>query len=74
MFHSFKKKYHKTKIYRKQNSQLKLTAGNHGRGQSKKIPIIIINIKSGGAGHRSRYLSHAKRALYHLSYAPVSVS
>ena len=24
----------------------------------------------GGAGHRSRYLSHAKRALYHLSYAP----
>jgi hypothetical protein len=28
-------------------------------------------IKScGGAGYRSRYLSHAKRALYHLSYAP----
>ena len=26
--------------------------------------------KSGGAGYRSRYLSHAKRALYHLSYAP----
>ena len=25
----------------------------------------------GGAGYRSRYLSHAKRALYHLSYAPV---
>ncbi|CAB0037046.1 unnamed protein product [Trichogramma brassicae] len=25
---------------------------------------------SGGAGYRSRYLSHAKRALYHLSYAP----
>ena len=24
----------------------------------------------GGAGYRSRYLSHAKRALYHLSYAP----
>ncbi len=27
----------------------------------------------GGAGYRSRYLSHAKRALYHLSYAPVHV-
>ena len=25
----------------------------------------------GGAGYRSQYLSHAKRALYHLSYAPV---
>ena len=29
------------------------------------------NIEHGGAGYRSRYLSHAKRALYHLSYAPV---
>ena len=27
--------------------------------------------KSGGAGYRSRYLPHAKRALYHLSYAPI---
>jgi hypothetical protein len=33
----------------------------------------IMNKKKviGGAGYRSRYLSHAKRALYHLSYAPV---
>ena len=29
------------------------------------------NRKSGGEGHRSPYLSHAKRALYHLSYTPV---
>ena len=29
--------------------------------------------RDGGAGYRSRYLSHAKRALYHLSYAPWSV-
>ena len=29
--------------------------------------------KVGGAGYRSRYLSHAKRALYHLSYAPFDV-
>ncbi len=28
----------------------------------------------GGAGYRSRYLSHAKRALYHLSYAPILVN
>ena len=26
--------------------------------------------KSGAAGYRSQYLSHAKRALYHLSYSP----
>ena len=30
-----------------------------------------IKLYCGGAGYRSRYLSHAKRALYHLSYAPV---
>ena len=24
----------------------------------------------GGCGRRSRYLAHAKRALYHLSYSP----
>uniref|UniRef100_A0A7N2L007 Uncharacterized protein n=1 Tax=Quercus lobata TaxID=97700 RepID=A0A7N2L007_QUELO len=28
-------------------------------------------IKSGDAGYRSPYLSHAKRALYHLSYIPI---
>ena len=27
----------------------------------------------GDAGHRSPYLSHAKRALYHLSYTPVMI-
>ena len=27
----------------------------------------------GGEGHRSLYLSHAKRALYHLSYTPDNV-
>ena len=26
--------------------------------------------KNGGEGYRSPYLSHAKRALYHLSYTP----
>ena len=28
----------------------------------------------GDAGHRSPYLSHAKRSLYHLSYIPVMIS
>ena len=28
----------------------------------------------GDAGHRSPYLSHAKRALYHLSYIPAMIS
>ena len=27
--------------------------------------------RCGGAGYRSLYLSHAKRALYHLSYTPI---
>ena len=35
----------------------------------KELPKIVV----GGAGYRSRYLSHAKGALYHLSYAPVIV-
>ena len=35
-------------------------------------PRIIESSKCfGDAGHRSPYLSHAKRALYHLSYIPV---
>ena len=29
--------------------------------------------KFGDGGYRSPYLSHAKRALYHLSYVPLSV-
>jgi hypothetical protein len=32
------------------------------------------NKKFGDAGYRSPYLSHAKRALYHLSYIPMLVS
>ena len=30
--------------------------------------------KNGGEGHRSPYLSHAKRSLYHLSYTPDTFS
>ena len=33
--------------------------------------LIQSEKKSGDAGYRSRYLPHAKRALYHLSYTPV---
>ena len=37
------------------------------------FPFLISGIiwKYGNAGHRFPYLSHAKRALYHLSYIPV---
>ena len=35
-------------------------------GNIKKIKNVI----TGEVGYRSQYLSHAKRALYHLSYIP----
>ncbi len=37
--------------------------------QSKKKNAVT----DGDAGYRSPYLSHAKRALYHLSYIPIMV-
>ena len=42
-------------------------------GLTKQLTVFRISIswllwKIGDAGHRSPYLSHAKRALYHLSY------
>ena len=45
-------------------------------GLTKQLPVspFLISgllLKIGDAGHRSPYLSHAKRALYHLSYVPV---
>ena len=36
----------------------------------KKI-LETFSKNSGDAGYRSPYLSHAKRALYHLSYIPI---
>ena len=36
----------------------------------KKVSLIAHRENSGAAGYRSPYLSHAKRALYHLSYSP----
>ena len=33
--------------------------------------VIKNNDKNGDAGYQSPYLSHAKRALYHLSYIPI---
>ena len=43
------------------------------RKQLTVFPFLISGLfwKIGDAGHRSPYLSHAKRALYHLSYIPV---
>ena len=40
----------------------------------KKQNSRILKNFFGDAGHRSSYLSHAKRALYHLSYIPVMIS
>ena len=44
--------------------QLQMTKTNAVQAKPKYEKIV------GGAGHRSPYLSHAKRALYHLSYTP----
>ena len=40
------------------------------RGIGKKTGLKKEKEKTGGEGYRSPYLSHAKRALYHLSYTP----
>ena len=45
-------------------------------GLAKQLTVFLFLFtgllwKIGDAGHRSPYLSHAKRALYHLSYIPV---
>ena len=36
------------------------------------MQVIQPRRKSGDAGYRSLYLSHAERALYHLSYTPLA--
>ena len=38
------------------------------------LTLQRLSKKSGGAGYRSLCLLHAKQALYHLSYTPVSNS
>ena len=57
-----------------------------GNNREKKVPqpvfetglprpqrgvLTTILLRPGDIGYRSRHLSHAKRALYHLSYIPV---
>ena len=58
---------------------MKADEGSHLSRDAGKLPSIHKTLVGtmtggeknyGGAGYRSRYLSHAKRALYHLSYAP----
>ena len=36
------------------------------------VKLASLPAKSGDAGYRSLYLSHAERALYHLSYTPIA--
>ena len=45
----------------KRSTTDKIMDGIRSRKKKKKKET------TGGSGHRSRYLSHAKRALYHLS-------
>jgi len=39
--------------------------------EKEKGKVTPVPIGVGAAGYRSLYLSHAKRALYHLSYSPM---
>ncbi len=41
---------------------------------TKTWELVFIKRTSGGAGYRSPYFSHAKRALYHLSYTPYMIT
>ena len=48
-------------------------------GERTELHLLMGKTKSiikefGDAGYRSRYLSHAKRALYHLSYTPLKMN
>ena len=38
----------------------------------EKLGISHVGKKGGGAGYRSLCLMHAKHALYHLSYTPIT--
>ena len=54
-------------------------AGGDGDVEAHRIKNVQIRIRQkgtaiGDAGYRSPYLSHAKRALYHLSYIPERVA
>ena len=42
-----------------------------GSSRPQREVLTPILSRPGDIGYRSRYLSHAKRALYHLSYIPM---
>ena len=42
-----------------------------GPGMTKYKMQALILLQNGAGGYRSRYLLHAKQALYHLSYGPL---
>ena len=44
-----------------------------GVWKSKWILQARILLQNGAGGYRSRYLLHAKQALYHLSYGPLEI-
>ncbi len=45
-----------------------------GISRPQREVLTTILHTPGEAGYRSQYLSHAKRALYHLSYIPITIS
>jgi hypothetical protein len=56
------------------SNQLSYESGKMKNGENKRGGVVThtpSRENSGAGGYRSRYLSHAKRALYHLSYGPL---
>ena len=51
-----------------------LRQGRNLLGGVGSNPTLTIFVKNGDAGYRSLYLSHAERALYHLSYTPTTAA
>ncbi|AES67143.1 hypothetical protein MTR_2g087370 [Medicago truncatula] len=63
-------------VHTKWQSHYKLTHTSGGTGVRTPVIASGLTISAfcqliGDAGYRSPYLSHAKRALYHLSYIPI---
>jgi hypothetical protein len=57
-------------IFKSQKKYLKTYFLQWSKNKNEFIKLSSRKKRNGGAGYRSPYLSHAKRALYHLSYTP----
>lgn len=54
-----------------QKERMRMPGFEPGISQPQCEVLTTILHTPGEAGYRSQYLSHAKRALYHLSYIPI---